>query len=197
MTALQRLTTSEIAKLAFIVLMILAGRSSLADHYHIPSGSMEHTLRAGDRVLVDKRAYGLRIPFTRYTVLGRQPARRGDIAIFDSPLDGTRLIKRVVAVGGDEVELTDGRLIINGQPLGMDPSRERFGSRIAELNLESGGGSDAYIRRVPTGTVLALGDHRGNSRDGRAFGLLPEAALYGRAVAVYFREDDAFVWKRL
>lgn len=197
MTTLQRLATSEVAKVALLVLLILAGRSSLADHYHIPSGSMEHTLKAGDRVLVDKRAYGLRVPFTQLTVYGRQQVRRGDVAIFDSPLDGTRLIKRVVAVGGDEVELVNGRLVINGEPLSVGQNRERFGTRVAELNLQSGGGRDAYIREVPAGSVLALGDHRGNSRDGRAFGLLPEAAIYGRAVAVYYREDEAFVWKPL
>ena len=187
----------EWLRLAVAVLAMFAARSSLADHYRIPSGSMEHTLLAGDRVLVDKRAYGFRLPFTRWTVLPGESARRGEVAIFDSPVDGQRLIKRIVAIGGDEVHVRNGRLIVNGRPLALDASRERFGERVADLNLRDGGGPDVYIAEMPGGMVLAVGDHRGNSHDGRMFGLVPEDALYGRAVAVYYRRGELFTWRRL
>ena len=93
----------EVALLSLLVVGIMAARSTFADHYYVPSGSMEYTLIPGDRVLVDKQAYGLRIPFTRIELTHGDDVARGDIVIFDSPRDGKRLIKRIVAIGGDHV----------------------------------------------------------------------------------------------
>jgi signal peptidase I len=165
----------------------------------VPSGSMEYTLMPGDRVFVDKSAYGVRIPFTNIDVIKRDSVGRGEIVIFDSPKDGTRLIKRIVAIGGDQVEMQQGLLQINGLPL-VDANNslsEWFGDRMASLNLLDGGGPDIPARVIPEGMVLAVGDHRGSSLDGRFFGLVAESEIYGRAVAVYFRRGDGFVWKGL
>jgi signal peptidase I len=187
---------SEAVSLAMVLLLVTAARSSLADHYYVPSGSMEYSLLPGDRVIVDKTAYGLRVPLTKVDVVGARTPERGDVAVFDSPLDGTRLIKRIVAVGGDVVTLADGRLAVNGEVLG-DREIERFGGREALLNLSDGGGGDIGDLEVPEGKVLALGDHRGNSVDGRYFGLLDERELFGRAVAIYYRRGEGFVWRAL
>ncbi len=186
----------EALSLAGLVLLIFAARSSLADHYHVPSGSMEYTLQVGDRVVVDKSAYGLRVPFTLQRLTAGDAVDRGEVVIFDSPANGKRLIKRIVAIGGDRVALVNGRLSINGKPLTTGRDVERFGSRIAELRLDSGGGPDIEIA-VPEGMLLAVGDHRGNSLDGRAFGLVPEREVYGKAVAVYYRRGDGFTWRSL
>ena len=91
---------------------LFAVRSSIADHNVVPSGSMQATLFAGDRVMVDKRAYGVRLPFTLVKVTRGHDIARGDVVIFDSPADGTRLIKRVVALGGDRVEVREGHVRI-------------------------------------------------------------------------------------
>src|SRR6185295_17869800 len=107
----------EYLSFALMVLGLFAARSSLADHYYVPSGSMEPTLMPGDRVVVDKWAYGLRIPFTLHKVVSGTAPARGDVVIFDSPEDGTRLIKRVVAVAGDTVAVKDGHVSINGVAL--------------------------------------------------------------------------------
>jgi signal peptidase I len=190
---------SELPQLILLIALIMAARSTFADHYYVPSGSMEYTLMPGDRVFVDKSAYGVRIPFTNIDVIERDPVGRGEIVIFDSPRDGTRLIKRIVAIGGDQVELQQGLLKINGRPLidaDSSPS-EWFGDRMASLNLQDGGGPDIPARVIPEGMVLAIGDHRGSSLDGRYFGLVAESEVYGRAVAVYFRRGDGFVWKGL
>ena len=72
----------------------------------------------------------------------------------------------------------------------------KFGDRVVHLNLANGGGPD-YQGMVPPGNLLAVGDHRGNSLDGRIFGLIEEASVYGRAEAVYFRSGEGFVWKSL
>jgi signal peptidase I len=187
---------SELISLAMVLAAVTVARSSLADHYYVPSGSMEYSLMPGDRVVVDKTAYGLRIPLTKVDIFGSSTPGRGEIAVFDSPQDGTRLIKRIVAIGGDKVTLVDGQLTINGQPLG-DREVEHFGERNALLNLLSGGGPDIAAMDVPPGMVLAMGDHRGNSNDGRFFGLIEERELFGRAVAIYYRRGDGFTWKAL
>jgi signal peptidase I len=187
---------SELLSLALVVATISIARSSLADHYYVPSGSMEYSLLPGDRVLVDKTAYGFRVPFTTIDLIGARHPARGDIAVFDSPRDGTLLIKRIVAIGGDLVSLEHGHLSINGQPLG-DQRVEHFGDHSALLNLDQGGGPDIAHLEIPQGMVLALGDHRGNSLDGRYFGLVPEQALYGRAFAIYYRRGEGLTWKSL
>ena len=105
-----------------LIALILVARSTLADHYHVPSGSMEYALMPGDHVLVNKAAYGLRIPFTKQVVAMEDAPARGDIVVFDSPVDGIRLIKRVVAIGGDRVEVRGGRVLIDGQPLAVPGS---------------------------------------------------------------------------
>lgn len=182
-----------------LIVLLLAARSSLADHYHVPSGSMEFTLLPGDRVVVDKTAYGIEFPFLDFDVVEGDAPRAGEIAIFDSPSDGRRLIKRIVAVGGDRVALRDGRLFLNGRSAGCDTSapRECFGDRVARLNLAHGTGPDIAEFTVPPGKVLAIGDARGNSHDSRHYGLVDTSELYGRAVAVYYRRNDGLGWRAL
>ena len=185
-----------------VVLMIgllLAARSTLADHYHVPSGSMESTLMPGDHVIVNKAAYGLRIPFTKQVVAFDDAPERGDVVILDSPDDGVRLIKRVVAVGGDRVDLLGGRLFIDGSPLALSETFdiERFGEREIHLNLDAGGGPDIRGLMIPDGEVLLLGDHRGASRDSRWFGTVPVGELYGRAAGVFWRGGEGLTWRVL
>ncbi len=187
---------SELISLAIVLAAVTAARSSLADHYYVPSGSMQFTLMDHDRVVVNKMAYGFRIPLTKIDIFGSSTPGRGEIAVFDSPEDGkTRLIKRIVAIGGDRVSVVNGQLSINGEPLG-DRRVEHFGEREALLNLRSGGGPD-FEATVPPGMVLAMGDNRGNSNDGRKFGLIDERELFGRAVAIYYRRGEGFMWKSL
>jgi signal peptidase I len=163
-------------------------RASLADHYRVPSGSMEPTVHVGDHIVVSKAAYGLRLPMTdRYVVRFAGPAR-GDVVVLepqgdaapsavDADVVGAVLLKRVVAVEGDLVEVRDGRVRIDGRD-----------APEATISLAAGGGPDLGPVRVPTGKVLVLGDNRGNSRDGRAFGWVDRAQVLGRAVRVIARD---------
>ena len=189
----------ELPQILLLLLLMGAARDSLANHYRVPSGSMEYTLQVGDRVAVDMRAYGLRLPFTDLELMGTGAPQRGDIALFDSPRDGVRLIKRVAAVAGDRVDLVAGRLSINGVPMATldGDDTEVFRSHRATLNLGYGGGPDIHGLVVPAGQVLMLGDARGNSMDGRFFGLVPARSLFGRAVAVYYRRDEGLGWNKL
>lgn len=182
-----------------IMVFILVARSSFADHYLVPSGSMEFALVPGDHVVVNKAAYGLRIPFTKQVIGLAEPPQRGEVVVFDSPDEDVRLIKRVVAIGGDLVAVSKGRVFINGQVM-LAPGRtdaEQYGERLAYLNLQQGGGPDLPPMRVPDDQVLVLGDHRGNSRDGRFFGTVPVNELYGRAKGVFWRRSDGLLWQSL
>ena len=103
------------------VLVVLAGRSSLADHYIVPSGSMEPTLVPGDRVLVDKMSFGIRLPFSEIVIIEGETPRAGEVVIFDSPEDGVRLIKRVVACFAcDQGFYLDGYRYVSDDPLDVD-----------------------------------------------------------------------------
>jgi signal peptidase I len=189
----------EVAPILLALVLVTAARSSLADHYYVPSSSMENTLFAGDRVVVDKTAYGLRIPYTKIDLIEGAHPKPGEVAVFDSPADGILLIKRIVAVGGQVVSLHDGHLVVDGVALesAKAPTSEEFGDRLVALNLADGGGPPIDHLVIPPGKLLAIGDHRGNSMDARYWGLIDERELYGRAVAVYFRKGDGFVWKKL
>lgn len=167
----------EAAPTAAALLILLAARSSLADQYVVPSGSMEATLQVGDHILVDKRAYGWRVPFTDVELLDGDTPQPGEVVVFDSPTDGVRMVKRVVATGGDWIAVRGGRVWRNGRWID-EPYAD----------LRSGGGPDLPTTRVPDGQVLVMGDHRGNSNDGRMFGYVPAAAVYGRVLGVVWRD---------
>ena len=100
----------------FLIFLLCFGffRSAVADWNPIPSGSMRPTLLEGDVVLVDRLAYNLKVPLTDIVLLPLGDPRRGDVVTFSSPVDGVRLIKRLVALPGDVVELRDDVLFING-----------------------------------------------------------------------------------
>lgn len=187
----------EALPLVAMLLLLGAARDTLANHYQVPSGSMQPTLQPGDHVAVDMRAYGLRLPFTGIRLLDTGYPQRGDVAVFDSPADGTRLIKRVVAVAGDRVELHGGYLRINGRPLSLEPRQEAFGAKQVTLDLDAGGGPDIDGITVPEGKLLVLGDHRGDSFDGRFFGLVDADTVYGKARAVFWRRGEGMAWRAL
>ena len=106
----------EVAPILLALVLVTAARSSLADHYYVPSGSMENTLFAGDRVVVDKTAYGVPIPYTKVDVIEGAHPKPGEVAVFDSPADGTLLIKRIVAVGGQMVTRAEGNFYHRASP---------------------------------------------------------------------------------
>src|SRR5262249_41516708 len=132
---------------------MLTTRASFADHYVVPSGSMEPTVHVGDHVFVDKVAYGLRVPLTGAWVARFDGPRGGYVVVLLSPEDGKTIPpKRIVAIAGDKVEVSSGHVLIGGAPLD-----EPWAS------FTSGAGPDFGPVVVPAGKVLVLGDNRGNS----------------------------------
>src|ERR1700685_1364309 len=112
----------ETAKpIGILVLVMTALRSAVADWNDVPTGSMNPTIIEGDRVFVNKLAYDLKVPFTTWHLAQWSNPKRGDIVVFFSPVDGIRLVKRVVGLPGDRIELANDRLLINGRPSEYDP----------------------------------------------------------------------------
>lgn len=190
----------EVFALAAMVLLILAARSSLADHYHVPTGSMLPTIDLGDHILVNKLAYGFRVPFSNWYLVEAGGPGHGDVVVCESPDDGEVLIKRVIGVPGDTVVIHGGHVTINGT---VAPIRatgrgltETLGGKTHSVSLSSGGGPDYGPRRIPEDKYLLVGDNRGNSRDGRMFGLVDRSAILGRAVGV-FLDRAGFAWRPL
>jgi signal peptidase I len=191
----------EAASLGAFLLVAMAARSSLADHYVIPSASMEPTLGIGDRIVVDKRAYGLRLPFTLHVIAGSHVPERGDVVVFDSPVDGKPWVKRVVAVPGDTVQVRGGVVRVDGHDLPRagrgTVACETLGGRLHQVDAANGDGPDQPPLEVPPGHLFVMGDNRGNSYDSRGWGLLPQANVLGRAAAIYWTSGEGPRWSSL
>lgn len=120
MRPIKKLILENKGLIAFLFGMLLF-RSAVADWYVVPSSSMYPTLLIGDRVLADRLAYDVKLPFTDIILRHNADPVRGDIVTFSSPSDGIRLVKRLIAVPGDVVEMRNERLMINGVPLVYKP----------------------------------------------------------------------------
>lgn len=179
----------------FIILMIIF-RSALADWNTVPTGSMKPTIVEGDRILVNKLAYDLRIPLTHLSIYRFDNPKRGDIVVFDSIAADTRLVKRVIGVPGDIVEMRDNRLTINGIQARYSNVENTADAIFA---IESFQGMTHRIELAPTGVsrfssfgpvrvpedrYLVLGDNRDNSADSRVRGFIPRAEIVGNAKTV-------------
>ena len=184
-----------------IALSALSVRSSLAEVYKVPSGSMEPSVLVGDRIIVSKSAYGLRLPFTKLRLISSDGPDRGDVVVLDSKEDdNVQLLKRVVALPGDRVRVREGRVWVNEKSFpirqGTDALWETIGDREHQLKLSHGGGPAFGPIQVPKGSYLVMGDNRGDSRDGRSFGFISADAIVGQALGVVFRESR-IAWETL
>ena len=196
--------------LIFLVVMVLF-RSAIADWNQVPTGSMKPTILDGDRVIVNKLAYGLRVPFSAIRVLTWDRPNRGEIVTFFSPENAELLIKRVVGIPGDRISLMNNQLKINDRiadyaVLDEDqiPALNAYERHRHRFYLETIKASVRAVMlrpappnahnnfgpvEVPEGHYLMLGDNRDNSKDSRYIGLIPAQAITGRAHAVAFSVD--------
>ncbi len=196
---------NEIRIFLLMILIVSSLRSALADWNDVPTGSMKPTIQEGDRVVVNKLAYDLKVPFTTIKVVGWDDPKRGDIVVLFSPVDGTRLVKRVVALPNDQVEMRENQLYINGQVAKQSP--------VATTELADYGRAYVFAENlqghthkmmvtpeipavrsfgpvvVPKGNYFVLGDNRDNSNDSRFIGFIERRRIVGEAVAVAFSLD--------
>jgi signal peptidase I len=205
-----RVWRESVRPLLVLGFLLMSFRSAIADWNDIPSTSMQPTLLVGDRVVVNRVAYDLKVPFTTWHVAQWSDPERGDVVVLRSPVDGTRLIKRVVGIPGDVIEVRAQRLRVNGQeatyaPLGEGESaarglatfplaamaRETVAGRSHMVLAEAfdGPGSDLGPLEVPAGQYFVMGDHRDSSYDSRFWGFAERRLILGRAVCVAFSLD--------
>ncbi len=198
------------ATILFVLLVVVPVKSSIADWNWVPTGSMNPTILEGDLIFVNKLAYDLRVPLTMHRLARWGRPQRGDIVICLSPDDGTRLVKRIVGVPGDVVEMRDNILYLNGRPVPYSRTREDYCSKLrdglAEESIcemeELDEATHPVLRvpgmramrsfgplTVPPGRYFVLGDNRDQSRDSRFFGFVPRKSILGKARAVLFSFD--------
>lgn len=170
---------SELKSIAIFIMLALAFRASIVQAYKIPSASMEDTLQIGDHIFVNKISYGFRLPFMEKALFRYDAPKREDIVVFTLPEDPSiDIIKRVMAVPGDEVEVRGTKLFINGTE--YDDSRYAI--------WREGGLKDFGPMKVPEGRVLLLGDNRDHSRDSRFWNdhFLEMDRIVGRAFVIWW-----------
>ena len=207
----------EIRPLLILALIMFSLRSSLADWNVVPSGSMQPTILVGDRVLVNKLAYDLKVPFTTWHIAEWSNPQRGDIAVFFSPKDGTRMVKRVIGLPGDTIELRNDQLLINDQTVDyttLEPAvskqladPERAHAIFATEHLPAHPHAVMALNGVPAmrtfGPVhvsadhyFMMGDNRDNSFDSRYFGTVDRSQIVGRTSSVVLSLAACRTWGR-
>jgi signal peptidase I len=198
------------------VLLALVIRTCLFEAFEIEGPSMEPTLLNGDRVVVAKFLYGLFLPFRESADLNWGGPELGDVVIIKSPADGVDIVKRVIGVAGDFIEVRDDVVYRNGKPLSREEAGEcttGIGAAIPNCRWYKShvGGKDFVTSsarpmfdpmptRVPEGHIYVLGDHRDSSNDSRnpAVGAIPVTRVKGKALTIYWSTgEEGFRWHRM
>ena len=202
------------ANRGFIIFLVLMGvfRSSLADWNSVPTGSMKPTIIEGDRILINKLAYDVKLPFSNISIAELSQPQRGDIIIFNSAMSKKRLVKRVIGVPGDSVSMLNNRLTINGVELEYTLSNSTLNAEHSSdldedllgvkhqirIDNKAGPAANFLETRVPENMYLALGDNRDNSVDSRYIGFVPRSEIIGRSnsVVMSFDYDDYYLLRK-
>ncbi|RJO63861.1 MAG: signal peptidase I [Candidatus Omnitrophota bacterium] len=170
---------TESLLIAFMLAMVI--RTFFVQAFKIPTGSMRQTLIEGDVILVNKFLYGPKIPFMDIRLFGLREPRRGDVIVFIYPKNTKKdFIKRLVAVGGETVEIKNGTVYVNDKPLTDPVFSQRY-----YYNRGSWGEGGVKIR-VPENNFFVLGDNSASSEDSRYWGFVPRKNILGKAVLIYW-----------
>jgi signal peptidase I len=199
--------------ITFMVCLVMF-RSAFADWSVVPTGSMQPTIQIGDRIMVDKAAYDIRLPLTHISLIHLADPQRGDIVVLDSHAADERLVKRVIGIPGDVIALRDNLLYVNGVAATYSTTSVQgiHDDRLdpARYEVENVAGMQHLVRlslnrpsemrdfgpiTVPPAQYLLLGDNRDNSMDSRYFGFFPRNEIVGRSryVALSLDPDNAYL----
>ena len=164
---------------AFLLAMVI--RAFVVQAFKIPSGSMRPTLLEGDLILVNKFIYGAKIPFTQFLTPQFAPFKRGDVVVFIYPEDPKKdFIKRLIGLPGETVEIKNGSVYVNDQPL-LDPE---FSQRFYYNKGDFGQEGRKII--VPPENFFVMGDNSASSKDSRYWGFVPRKNILGKAMVIYW-----------
>jgi signal peptidase I len=192
-----------------IIFAVLILRSFLFEPFQIPTGSMIPTLNVGDFIVVNKNAYGVRLPVSGTKIVDVGEPKRGDVMVFIPPHDPNYYIKRVIGLPGDHIRYANKTIYVNGEPLEQEYvdfintrrppvvySLETVGDITHDIYTSP---SPTYIRPgswlwpegrvIPEGHYFMMGDNRDNSSDSRVWGPVSENKIVGKAVAVWMHKD--------
>ncbi|MGZ4843650.1 MAG: signal peptidase I [Candidatus Angelobacter sp.] len=176
---LWRLSTRRLIVLAAIVLgiRIFVGEASV-----VPTASMEGTILVGDHLFMDKLLYGPEIPLVHWRLPVLKTIHRGDIIVFRYPKDPSEtFLKRVTALGGDQLQIRNGVLYVNSQPV-----QEPYAVHHAPVHSPEESWGPTV---VPEGDLFVMGDNRDNSSDSRDWGFVPMNNVIGEPLFVYWSYD--------
>ncbi len=196
---LRKLWHENKSLITFLSLMLVF-RSAVADWNDVPTGSMQPTIVEGDRILINKLAYDIKIPFINQSLVKLDEPQVNDIIIFESKAADKRLVKRVIGIPGDVIAMNNNQLIINGKPasyqtLNSDQHKVTYLESIAgkahkiQLLRQHSPLANFAAVKVPQGHYLVLGDNRNNSADSRVIGFVPREEIIGRSNKVAFSID--------
>ena len=196
-----------------VLLIVFLLRGFVVEPFRIPSGSMLPSLYIGDFILVNKLAYGIRLPVLNKTIISFDPPERGDVVVFRYPRDpNLDYIKRVIGLPGDHIAYYNKVLYVNSKPVARDfvgqykGPGQTFANEYTE-KLEGGDHSilllparpnnlqGEYI--VPEGMYFVMGDNRDNSNDSRVWGPVPESNLLGEAFMIWMHYSDEWHLNRI
>ena len=202
---------ANLKSVAVAVAIALTARGLVMEAFKIPTGSMIPTLAIGDQIFVNKLRYGIRVPFTTHRLVSLAAPMRGEVAVFVAPIkSGEDFIKRIIAVAGDQVQVRQGIVQVNGttvprEALGTvqhwdrDEQSGQWSAFTADAYRETLGGAQYTVLqdrlrphpdfgpyRVPAGHVLAMGDNRDHSFDSRDWGPVPINHLLGRSTFIWW-----------
>jgi len=171
-----------VESIVIAVILALFIRTFVVQAFKIPSGSMIPTFQIGDRIFVSKFIYGARIPLTHFKLPAVRQPKRGDIIVFRSPEDPKKdFVKRLIALGGETVEIKDGKIYIDEKMI-EEPSSIK-----AVYYYNAGDyGQDGIKMKVPEGSYFGLGDNSASSRDSRYWGFIPKDNMIGKVIFLYW-----------
>ncbi len=173
------------------ILIALVVRSTVVQAFWVPSGSMLPTIQIGDHIFVNKLAYTVRMPLTETPITEVQPPQRGDVVVFVSPRDPkTDLIKRVIGIPGDTIEIKKKKLYVNGEEVSDEHAH------FEEPPIKTKRDFHPPVT-VPEGKFFVMGDNRDRSYDSRFWGFADIADVKGRATFVYWSRDSASCWNQI
>ncbi|MDO6427836.1 signal peptidase I [Thalassotalea sp. 1_MG-2023] len=189
-------------RFVLFIFLMLVFRSAVADWNDVPTGSMKPTIVEGDRIFINKLAYDIQLPFMQYSLFKLSDPQTNDIIIFESAVAQKRLVKRVIGVPGDTIEMINNRLFINNKAIDYQHNKqdENLGFRILKEQLtdvshkiqitqqDEGYGNFSPVV-VPNDHYLVLGDNRNQSADSRMIGFIPRNEIIGRTNRVAFSLD--------
>ena len=169
-------------RLIFLAAIVLGTRIFVGEASVVPTASMEGTILVGDHLFMDKLLYGPEIPLVHWRLPALKTIHRGDIIVFRYPKDPSEtFLKRVAAKGGDRLEIRDGVLYVNSQPV-----QEPYAVHHAPVHSPEESWGPTV---VPEGKLFVMGDNRDNSSDSRDWGFVPVSNVIGEPLFVYWSYD--------